>query len=75
MEEYLSIGKAAKILGVTPKTLRRWELAKTIQSEGTPTGYCRYRSDEVLQLLIKRPVGVGSRCVVYAPMSSAKQVP
>jgi len=31
MEEYLSIGKAAKILDVAPKTLRRWEAAKTMR--------------------------------------------
>ncbi len=73
MEEYLSIGKAAKILGVTPKTLRRWELAKTIQSERTPTGYRRYRSDEILRLLTKRHVGCGRRCVIYARVSLAKQ--
>jgi hypothetical protein len=35
MEKYLSIGKAVKILAVTPKTLRRWELAKAIQSNRT----------------------------------------
>ncbi|WP_430626331.1 IS607 family transposase [Sulfobacillus thermotolerans] len=46
MEEYLSIGKAAKILGVTPKIMR---------------------------LLTKRQVGFGTRCVVYARVSSAKQ--
>lgn len=73
MEEYSSIGKAAKILGVTPKTLRRWELAKTIQSVRTPTGYRRYRADDIMRLLIKRQVGVGTRCVIYARVSSTKQ--
>ena len=73
MEEYLSIGKAAKILGVTPKTLRRWELAKIIRSARTPTGYRRYRRDEVLRLRTKRQPGFGTRCVLYARVSSAKQ--
>jgi len=73
MEEYLSIGKAAKILGVTPKTLRRWEAAKTIRSERTPTGYRRYRADDVMRLLTRHHVGFGTRCVVYARVSSAKQ--
>lgn len=73
MEQYISIGKAAKLLGVTPKTLRRWEQAQTIQSERTPTGYRRYRADEIRRLLIKRSEGYGHRCVVYARVSSAKQ--
>lgn len=53
--------------------MRRWELAKTIQSERTPTGYRRYRSDEILRLLTKRHVGFGRRCVIYARVSSTKQ--
>jgi putative resolvase len=72
MEEYLSIGKAAKILGITPKTLRRWEEATVIQSERTRSGYRRYRSDAVMRLLTKRPMGFGTRCVIYARVSSAK---
>ncbi|MCY0897485.1 MAG: IS607 family transposase [Firmicutes bacterium] len=34
----VSIGKAAKELGVHPATLRRWETAGRIQVERTPTG-------------------------------------
>ncbi len=73
MEPYISIGKAAKMLGVTPKTLRRWEQAKTLQAERTPTGYRRYRADEIRRLLIKRSEGYGHRCAIYARVSSAKQ--
>jgi len=72
MEKYLSIGKAAQVLGVTPLTLRRWEKAKVIRSERTPSGHRRYRADEIMRLLTKRSVGFGTRCVVYARVSSAK---
>jgi putative resolvase len=39
----------------------------------TPTGYRRYRADEVMRLLTKRSMGFGTRCVIYARVSSAKQ--
>ncbi|PSR25829.1 MAG: DNA-binding protein [Sulfobacillus thermosulfidooxidans] len=73
MDKYISIGKAAKILGITPKTLRRWEQAKTIQSVRTPTGYRRYRADDIMRLLTQRQKGFGARCVIYARVSSSKQ--
>jgi len=37
-----SIGKAAKELGVSKDTLRRWEAAGKIRSERTPRGHRRY---------------------------------
>ena len=38
----VSIGKAAKELGVHPETLRRWEKQGKIVVERTPTGFRRY---------------------------------
>ena len=38
----MSIGKAAKELGVHPETLRRWEKQGKIVVERTPTGFRRY---------------------------------
>ena len=38
----VSIGKAAKELGVHPQTLRRWEKAGKIEAEWTPTGRRMY---------------------------------
>ena len=38
----ISIGKAAKELGVSIATLRRWEADGKIQAERTPTGHRRY---------------------------------
>ena len=69
MEKFISIGKAAKILGVTPLTLRRWEKAKVIASERTPHGHRRYRADDVMRLFTGRQAGFGTRCVIYARVS------
>ncbi len=38
----VSIGKAAKELGVSPQTLRRWEAEGKIRVERTPGGHRRY---------------------------------
>jgi predicted site-specific integrase-resolvase len=43
----ISIGKAAKILGVSKDTLRRRELAKKIEPERTPRGHRRYDLDKL----------------------------
>jgi DNA-binding transcriptional MerR regulator len=40
--ELISISKASKILGVTPKTLRIWEKEKKIKVIYTPNGHRRY---------------------------------
>lgn len=38
----VSIGKAAKILGVSQDTLRRWEAVGKIEAERTSRGHQRY---------------------------------
>ena len=38
----ISIGQAAKELGVSQETLRRWEAAGKIEVERTPNGHRRY---------------------------------
>ena len=47
MSEYISIGKTAKILGVTVETLRRWEEKGLLASERTPTGHRRYELSQI----------------------------
>lgn len=43
MNKFVSIGEAAKLLGVTPQTLRRWEDKGTfLPDERTPGGQRRY---------------------------------
>ena len=67
-----SIGKAAKELGVSKDTLRRWEAAGKITSERTPRGHRRY---DLAKLL-----GIASRVstdkkntIAYARVSSHDQ--
>lgn len=38
----VGIGQAARILGVSIETLRRWEKVGKLKSERTPSGHRRY---------------------------------
>jgi len=52
--DWLSIGEAAKFLGVSRDTLRRWEKRGKIKSYRTPGGRRRYTMYD-LELAIKSP--------------------
>lgn len=67
----ISIGKAAKILGVTRETLRRWEKEGKIQSEKTLKGHRRYDKTSLLGLA-KRP-SKDKLTIAYARVSSYDQ--
>lgn len=50
--EMLTISQAAKLLGVHPDTLRRWEKAgKLSPIRFVNRGHRRYRSDEIMDLI------------------------
>jgi len=49
--QYISIGKAAQLVGVTPTTLRRWEKAGKIKPVRTPTNRRLYSRDEILSIV------------------------
>jgi excisionase family DNA binding protein len=51
MNELLSPKQAAKMLGVSPGTLRNWEEAKKISSVKTLGKHRRYKLDEINKLL------------------------
>jgi len=51
--QYIPIGKAAKIIGVTPTTLRRWEMTGKIKSVRTPTNRRLYLKDQILSIVNK----------------------
>ena len=73
MDEYISIGKTAKILGVTVETLRRWEERGLFSSERTPTGHRRYKLSQVQSFNHEeRPLPTHS-VFLYARVSTRKQ--
>lgn len=52
MRDYLKIKEAAKLIGVTPNTLRNWEQAKKIVVYRNPqNSYRLYRKEDLEQLL------------------------
>jgi putative resolvase len=75
MSKYVSIGEAAKSLGVSTQTLRRWDLDGKLVAERTPGGRRRYRVSDVAQF---NPLGVNRAAlerptVAYARVSSHDQ--
>lgn len=49
--EYVSIGEAARICGVSVGTVRNWERAGQVTSVRTPSNHRRYRRSDVEALL------------------------
>jgi predicted site-specific integrase-resolvase len=68
----ISIGKAAQELGVTRKTLRRWEKAGKIVSERTQKGHRRYNLTKLLGVTSKKNLAE-KRTIAYARVSSHDQ--
>ena len=77
----IAIGEAAKILGVTQKTLRTWEEHGKITPERTPNGHRRYDRGEIVRLSAhagknRQPVQeveYKQRTIAYARVSSNDQ--
>lgn len=77
MARYLSIGEAAKRLGVSVQTLRRWDMDGKLVAERTPGGRRRYRVEDVSSF---NPLGLNRTSlerptVAYARVSSHDQKP
>ena len=53
MENHLSISKAAKILGVSTETLRRWDKTGKFPSQRHPINNYRVYNEEKVNLLLK----------------------
>lgn len=51
---YLRPGQAARLLGVDPKTIRRWFLAGKIHGYRTPGGQCRILDSEIARITEER---------------------
>ncbi len=68
------ISEAARILGVTVDTLRRWEAAGKIQAERTPGGHRRYDVDKIRGIARNRSPDLSKRMTLgYARVSSRDQ--
>jgi putative resolvase len=68
----LRISQAAKELGVSQETLRRWEAAGKIEVERTPNGHRRYDLTK-LYGLVPRPPDASRPTLAYARVSSHDQ--
>ncbi|BDG61815.1 hypothetical protein caldi_29050 [Caldinitratiruptor microaerophilus] len=69
----VSIGKAARELGVSAETLRRWEAAGKIRAERTPGGHRRYDLAVLRGLVPRAPQQQDRITIAYARVSSHDQ--
>ncbi len=69
----LSLEEAAKILGVSKSTMRRWEEEGRIKPERTPGGHRRYRSEELTQMVVHPMPKTDRVTIAYARVSSHDQ--
>ena len=50
MDELISAGKAAKMLGICTESLRQWQLAGKLEVVKTMGGHRRYRLEDIENL-------------------------
>lgn len=74
MSKLVSIGEAAKALGVAPQTLRRWEReGKAVPTEKTAGGRRRYDLAKLRPDLFRRESVSGRKTIAYVRFSSRDQ--
>lgn len=75
MDKLYSISKTAKILDVTPKTLRIWDKEGKLKPVLTSGGHRRYKESDISAIIGIDNVTEENRCVcaTYARVSSQKQ--
>lgn len=69
----ISIGRAAKVLGVSKQTLRRWEKSGKIKSYRTPRNHRRYDLSSIEGYSIKPQFESKKRTIGYSRVSSHDQ--
>ncbi len=73
-EQFVSIGKAAKMIGMSIEGLRHWEATGVLVPMRTLTNQRRYRVADLQALLSENlQVGQASRCILYARVPTKKQ--
>jgi putative resolvase len=72
MDRFVAIGEAAKVLGVSVSTLRRWEAAGRISPEHTTGGHRRYDLAKLRPELF-HAADAPRRTIAYARVSSHDQ--
>ena len=77
MESTISTGKAAKLLGVSVKTLQRWEReGRLIPIARTDSNRRLYTESQICKFIgLQNAVSVPTRLVAYCRVSSAAQKP
>ncbi|PSR20270.1 MAG: resolvase [Sulfobacillus acidophilus] len=74
-EQFVSIGKAAKMLGMSIEGLRKWEREGRLIPVRTLTNHRRYRVADLHALMhedVENPA-LDTRCILYARVSTKKQ--
>ncbi|MGH7452077.1 MAG: IS607 family transposase [bacterium] len=70
-----STGKAARLLGVTVRTLQRWDTDGKLKAKRTPTGRRFYTDQDIRKFRQESAVRVERISIVYARVSSLAQKP
>jgi predicted site-specific integrase-resolvase len=73
MERFVGIGEAARALGVSVTTLRRWEVAGKLLPEHTAGGHRRYDLRKLKPDWFRAQADTERRTVAYARVSSHEQ--
>ena len=73
MKRFVGIGEAAKTLGVSITTLRRWEASGRLIAEHTAGGHRRYDLAKLRPELFRDEEAASRRTVAYARVSSHDQ--
>lgn len=69
------IGEFARKIGVSVKTVQRWDKAGKIPARRTPSGYRYYTEDDIRLAQGLEPVAENRRTIVYCRVSSSGQKP
>ncbi len=74
MNEYISIGKAIKILGISLSTMYRWENKKIIQASFRTIGlHRRFKLSDIMTLSKQKNILDDRKVVIYARVSTHSQ--